>query len=56
MKKRNEISGAYPLKDRKVYVSPEVETVDVQLQDLIAVSAEYVGVGDPWGDSTETEW
>lgn len=56
MKNRNEISGAYPLKDRKVYVSPEVETVDLHVQDIIAASADYVGVGDPWGDNEERDW
>ena len=56
MKRKNEFSGAYPLENRQVYVSPEVEIVDIQVQDLIAVSADYVNVVDPWGDNTETEW
>ena len=50
------MSGLSPLERKEVYISPEVEMVDMQLQDLIAVSADYVGVGDPWGDNTETEW
>lgn len=56
MKNRNEISGLYPLKNRLAYVSPEVEAVDIQVEDLIAVSADGVDVRNPWGDDEEKEW
>lgn len=56
MKIVNEISGAYPQKKRVLYVSPEVETVDMQLQEIIAVSADNVDVGNPWGDDEERDW
>lgn len=52
---RKEISGAYPLKNRLAYVSPEVETMDIQIQDIIAVSADNVDVDNPWGGN-EVEW
>lgn len=56
MKNRNEIGGAYPQKNRLSYVSPEVEAVDIQMEDLIAVSADGVDVRNPWGDDEEKEW
>ena len=57
MKNRNEISGAYPLKDGHVYVSPEVETVNLQVQEIIAASGDPdVTVTDPWNGLVEEIW
>ena len=56
MDTRKEMSGACPLVSRQIYVSPEVETVDVEMRDLIAVSADNVDVRDPWGSSSEEDW
>lgn len=55
MDTRKEISGSFPLKNGQVYVSPEVEIVDIQVQDIIAVSADNVDVDNPWGGNEE-EW
>ena len=53
---RKEMCGASPLENRQLYVSPEVEAVGIQLQGLVAVSADDTTVGDPWGPSTEVNW
>lgn len=56
MKIGRAVSGACPLGNRQAYVSPEVETMEVEMRDLIAVSADNVDVRDPWRDDEEKEW
>lgn len=56
MDKRKEMSGACPLGSRHIYVSPEVESVDIELKEIIAVSADNVDVPDPWRSSSEEDW
>lgn len=56
MKIGKSVSGACPLGNRQAYVSPEVETMEVEMRDLIAVSADNVDVRDPWRDDEEKEW
>lgn len=56
MKNRNVMSGASPLENRQVYVSPEAGTVEMELRDLIAVSADGTKVEDPWGGNEERNW
>lgn len=55
MDTRKEISGSFPLKNGQVYVSPEVEIVDIQAQDIIAASTDYVNVDNPW-NVDEQDW
>lgn len=56
MKIGKSVSGVCPLRNRQAYVSPEVETMEVEMRDLIAVSADNVDVRDPWRDDEEKEW
>lgn len=41
---------------RLLYTSPEAESVEIELNDLFAVSGDNVTVDDPWDDNVETEW
>lgn len=55
MDTRKEMSGACPLGSRQIYVSPEVESVDLELKEIIAVSAGSIDINDPWTGTGEEE-